>query len=177
MDSANPPSAYQRAIAITAGVLMALLVTGLAHWGGSSTASGPRTVSLGPYVLNNTTMWGYELSFPTCSFVRVSWHTVFGLTANFSALYPGNESVTTCSNYSAPSNDTCPPSACGGGDLYGPVRGSIGVACFEQGRQGNCTWTSTVSSYGFGLVGFSQLNLEGMGLLIVSFTVVYTTDG
>jgi hypothetical protein len=176
MDRAHPPSAYQRAIAIAVGVLMALMVTGLAHGGGSSTASGPKTVSLGPYVLNNTTVMGYELSFPTCSFVKVSWHIVFGLTANFSALYPGNESVTTCSNYSAPSNGTCPPSACSG-THYGPAPGSIFVACFEQGSQGNCTWTSTVSSYSFGLVGWSQWQLEGMGLLIVSFTVVYTTDG
>jgi hypothetical protein len=174
MDRARPPSSHQRAIAIAVGVLMALLVTGFAHWGGSSGASGPRTVSLGPYVLNNTTM-SYELSFPACSFVRVSWHIVFGLTANFSAGYPGNETVTTCSNYSAPSNGTCPPSICGD-NHYGPAR-PFGIACFEQGTQGNCTWTSSVSSYGFGLVGFSQLNLEGMGLLIVSFTAVYVTDG
>jgi len=169
------PGSLQQAVAIVLGVLMALLITSLAHWGGSAGATGPRTVSLGPYVMNNITT-DYSLSFPNCASVDVSWHLVLGVTANFSALYPGDESNTTCSNYSPPSNGTCPSSACGESP-YGPPRGATGVACFEQGKEGNCTWTATVSSYVFGLVGYDQLTLEEHGLLIVSFTVVYVTDG
>jgi len=160
-------SVLQQAVAIVIGVLMALLITSLAHWGGSAGATGPRTVSLGPYLLNNTTT-GYSLSFPNCSSVKVYWQIVFGVTANFSGTYRATESFDHCNDYVPPSNATCSPYTCNPYSTAAPI-------CFEQGRGGNCTFTSDVPGYGFGLAG--QGYLEAHGLLTVSFTVVYVTDG
>jgi hypothetical protein len=125
---------------------------------------GPRTVVLGPYVLNNTTTF-VGLSFPNCSIVTAHWHVVTGSTGNFTVRPPALIGNVVCSDYVPPSNATCPPGDC---SPYGSA-----PVCYEQGTGGNCTFTSTAKAYSFAL--YDQGVLQSLGLLIVSFTVVYVT--
>jgi hypothetical protein len=153
-------------VALFAGVVVASLTIGLAFWGGTGNPSGPRTVMLGPYVLNNTTT-NVVLTFPSCSFETVHWHVVTGSTGNFSVSRPIDSLNATCSHYVPPSNATCPPGGCLTQSRDVPV-------CYEQATGGSCTFTATYMPYSFGL--YNQTFLESNGFLIVSFTVVYVTD-
>jgi hypothetical protein len=126
---------------------------------------GPRTVVLGPYVLNNITA-EFSLTFPNCSFVTVHWRVVTGSTGNFTVTPPPLISNAVCSDYVPPSDASCPPGDC--------TPYTSAPVCYEQGIGGNCTFTSIAKAYNFALYG--QWISQSLGLLIVSFTVVYVTD-
>jgi hypothetical protein len=163
--ASSGPLARPRALSsvvLAVVVVVASLTLGLAFLSGPS---GPRTVSLGPYVLNNTTT-SFSLTFPNCSFVTVHWRVVTGPRGNFSVWPPPLIQNAVCGHYVPPSNATCPPGGC---SPYGSA-----PVCYEQGTGGNCTFTSIAKAYNFIL--YNQSVLQSLGLLVVSFTVVYLTD-
>jgi hypothetical protein len=88
----------------------------------------------------------FQLSFPDCSVLTVSWADLNRTEVAFEVLFGPVFSFTNCSGYPLPSNSSCPPSLC---VLNGTYEEYPGFACIELGDHGACSFTATQPSYEF----------------------------
>lgn len=156
--------------AVVIGVIAAsgLVLLGLALGMWVTTPPIPQNPAAysGPYRLNSSTPV-IGLSFPDCSIVKVDWHVVAGLDANFSVMAPSVGLPANCSGPFPHENLTCPQQ--GSCAWYGET-----PVCLESGTAGSCSFMSIQPAYGFNL--FEPVYGQEIGNLSVSFTASYAPN-